>query len=94
MEYTQYIKPELLVLVPVLLIIGRFLKASYKVYDNDIPFVLLIVSVILAGLYVISREGLSFDSAFISAVQGTLCAGASVFSNQLYVQLNKEKTGK
>ena len=45
MEFTQYIKPEMLVLVPVLWLIGNALKRTPKVPDWLIPYVLGIMGV-------------------------------------------------
>lgn len=49
MDLEQYIKTELLVLIPVMYIIGMGLKRS-KVKDKHIPLILGTISVILSAL--------------------------------------------
>ena len=48
----SYIKPELLVLVPVLYFLGAGLKKAEAFPDNRIPLVLGIAGILLAALYV------------------------------------------
>ena len=94
MNFEEFIKPELLVLIPVLYIIGIGLKKS-KLSDTLIPLVLGGIAVILSAAWVIATSDISTlkDVAyalFISVTQGILSAGASVYVNQLYVQSKKE----
>ena len=94
MNYQDYIKTELLVLVPVLYLVGVGLKKS-KLPDKWIPATLGAVSITLSAVWVIATSDLSsisqIASAFFTAVtQGVLAAGASVYANQLYVQASKE----
>ena len=94
MNYQDYIKTELLVLVPVLYLVGVGLKKS-KLPDKRIPVTLGAVSITLSAVWVIATSDLSgisqIASAFFTAVtQGVLAAGASVYANQLYVQASKE----
>lgn len=95
MEIQQYIRTELLILIPVLYIIGMGLKKS-KAADRYIPLVLGAVSVILSALWVFATEdlgnGKEIAAAFFTAVtQGVLTAGASVYIHQLYIQSKKEE---
>ena len=95
MEFEQYIRTELLILVPVMYIIGTGLKKS-KVADKYIPLILGTVSVILSALWVFATEelkgGREILTAFFTAVtQGILAAGASVYASQLYIQSKKDK---
>ncbi len=95
MEFEQYIRTELLVLVPVMYIIGTWLKKS-KAADKYIPLILGTVSVILSALWVFATEelkgGREILTAFFTAVtQGILAAGASVYASQLYIQSKKDK---
>ena len=94
MNYQDYIKTELLILVPVLYLVGVGLKKS-KLPDKWIPATLGAVSITLSAVWVIATSDLSgisqIASAFFTAVtQGVLAAGASVYANQLYVQAHKE----
>lgn len=92
----EFIKPELLILVPVLYIIGVGLKSS--ACDNKfIPAILGTISIMLCALYVFATcdiEGAKqvAMAVFTAITQGILIAGASVYFNQMYKQLtSKEK---
>lgn len=94
MEYQEYIKSELLILVPVLYIIGLALKKS-KMKDKWIPLALGTVSVALTAIWVLATSQIANiqDAAaalFTAVTQGVLAAGASVYINQLYVQSQKK----
>jgi len=93
MNFQDYIKTELLVLVPVLYVIGIALKKS-KMLDKWIPVTLGVIGIILSAVWVLSTVDISgfkqFCDAFFTAVtQGILVAGASVFANQIYTQSKK-----
>ncbi|MBR6682497.1 MAG: phage holin family protein [Clostridia bacterium] len=95
MDYQDYIKTELLILIPVLYCVGIGLKKS-KMPDKWIPMVLGVFSVVLSAVWVIATSDISglqeIASAIFTAVtQGILVAGASVYANQLYVQAKKEE---
>jgi hypothetical protein len=77
-EFIDYIISEALIIIPVLWILGSFLKRTPKVQDWIIPWVLLFVGVVLA----IGIIGLTVDAA----VQGILVAGAAVLGHQLLKQ--------
>lgn len=91
MDYTEFIKPELLILIPVLYLIGVAVKKS-ALADKFIPVVLGAVAVVLAGLYIFATTDISAgkDAAmavFTALTQGILIAGASVYTNQVFKQL-------
>ena len=93
MEYMEYIKPELLVLIPVLYLIGVAVKKS-KIADKFIPWILGGVSVALSALWIVatSYPATAADAAlaaFTAITQGVLLAGASVYVNQLVKQTGK-----
>ena len=95
MDVMSFIKPELLILVPVLYIVGLGIKKS-NVQDKYIPLVLGVVSIFLSTLWVISMSDIknwqdAVYAVFISITQGILTAGASVYVNQLYVQSKKNE---
>ena len=95
MNYQDYIKPELLALVPVLYLLGTGLKKS-RLPDKFIPLLLGGVSVLLCSLWVTATAPLhSFTdwamAAFTAVTQGILVAGAGVYTNQLYLQAKKEE---
>lgn len=94
----EFIKPELVILVPVLYLIGMLLKNTKLIKDNYIPLILGIIGVILASVYSIATSTSSICSLkcllmsiFVGITQGILTAGMSVYANQLIVvQPNKE----
>ena len=91
----DFIKPELLVLIPVLYLLGTALKKS-AVQDKWIPWVLGNVSVVLSVVFVLATCELAgwrevLLALFSGTTQGVLCAGASVYVNQLKKQAGKEE---
>ena len=89
----EFVKPELLILIPVLYIIGAGLKVS-KFKDNFIPVTLGVVGILLSTIYVFATTDISgtkdiLMGIFISLTQGILVAGCSVYFNQIYKQLKK-----
>ena len=91
----EFVKPELLILIPVLYLIGAGLKNS-KFKDNLIPIVLGIFGIILSMIYIFATCDISGSKdvlmgIFISLTQGILVAGCSVYFNQIYKQLKEEK---
>ena len=94
MEYQEYIKSELLVLVPVLYFIGLGLKKS-KLKDKWIPLVLGITGIALSAAWVAATSRITniqetAAALFTAVTQGILAAGASVYANQIYVQAHKD----
>lgn len=103
MEYeviTKYIRPELLVLVVVLYLIGVAIKKSQYLKDWMIPFVLGFIGLSLAAIYVLSvspapktyQEGLGL--IFDIIIQGICCASAATYTNQITKQYGKMKAGE
>lgn len=95
-DYTNYIKPELLVLIPALVFIGYCLKTSTAVKDKLIPALLAVAGVVLAVLYVLATTIIAtpqdvLQAVFTAVVQGLLCAAGAVYSNQLIKQSEKEE---
>lgn len=85
----DYIKPELLVLIPVLYILGLMMKKTEKINDKYIPVMLGIIGIVLSAIYVATVSGICLMSVFTAVTQGILVAGAAVYVNQL-VKQNKE----
>lgn len=95
MNYQDYIRTELLILVPVLYFIGIGLKKS-KILDKWIPFILGLSAVVLSAIWVIATTDISglqetASAIFTAVTQGVLVAGTSVYANQLYIQAKKEE---
>lgn len=95
MNFQDYIKTELLVLIPVLYFVGIGLKKS-KLPNKYIPISLGIFAVVMSSVWVVGTVEISglqeLASAIFTAVtQGILVASASVYANQLYIQAKKEE---
>lgn len=93
MSWQEFIKPELLILIPVLYFIGAGIKKS-AITDALIPFILGVVGIILAGIYVFATDEIKGTQAVLTAIftaitQGVLCAAGSVYTNQLIKQSKK-----
>lgn len=94
MNYTEFVKPELLVLVPVLYFVGVGIKKSPNIKDWVIPYVLGICGVMLAVLYVLATAEIATYqdvamAVFVALTQGIIAAGLSVYGNQLAKQKTK-----
>lgn len=73
MDYKDYIKTELLILIPVLYIIGIGLKKS-KVPDKRIPVIIGIIGIVLSAVWVIDTSDIfgikdAAHAVFISVTQ-------------------------
>lgn len=95
MDLQEYIKPELLILIPVLYLIGTALKNSV-LKDKYIPLVLGSVSVVLCAIWVFANSPITTGAEIATAIftaltQGVLIAGASVYVNQLFKQNGKDE---
>ena len=95
MSFEKFIKPELLILIPVLYVVGIGLKKS-KLSDTLIPLVLGGIAIVLSATWIIATSDISTlkDVAyaiFVSVTQGILSAGASVYINQIYIQSKKKE---
>lgn len=91
----EFIKPELIVLIPVLYLLGIALKKS-QIADKHIPSVLGMVAVVLSLLFVFATSFIGgwqeiIMALFVGITQGMLCAGASVYANQLFKQSGKDE---
>lgn len=75
----EFLIDEALIVIPVLLILGTFIKGTPKIKNWLIPYILLGLGVI----FTVAIMGFGVDSI----IQGVLVSGAAVFSNQLYKQV-------
>ncbi len=94
MELTNYIEPELYVLVPVLYALGSILKKSTAINDKWIPIILGVMGMALStvykfGIYAPSNSETILSVLFAGITQGILCAAASVYTNNILKQLKK-----
>ena len=91
MDFLNYIRQELLVLIPFLYVFGMILKEAEFIKDNFIPLILGIVGIMLSICYVVGdSEAFGVTGLFTAITQGVLCAGAAVYGNQIYKQLKKD----
>lgn len=98
MNYQEFIKPELLILIPVLYFVGMGIKRS-RVSDTLIPLLLGVAGVVLAGIYLFAAAEVVgtqavFTAIFTAITQGVLCAAAAVYTNQLIKQAGKSDNDK
>ena len=83
MDFLKFITENALILIPVLYIVGAILKGTELIKDKYIPIILMPI-------------GIAFSIAVIgvniqAVIQGILVTGATVYSNQLIKQLNKNE---
>ena len=95
MSFTEYIKPELLVLVPVLYLVGMAIKRS-EIRDKLIPWILGGAAIVLSAIWIFASCECGstadiFTAIFTAITQGVLIAGASVYANQLVKQTGKDE---
>ena len=95
MSFTEYIKPELLVLVPVLYLVGMAIKRS-EIRDKLIPWILGGAAIVLSAIWILANCECAttadvFTAIFTAITQGVLIAGASVYANQLVKQTGKDE---
>lgn len=94
MDLQNYIKPELLILIPVLYLIGVAIKKS-AISDRFIPAMLGGISVLLCGIWLFANcpVGNASEVAmaiFTALTQGILIAGTSVYANQIVKQATEK----
>ena len=95
MNWQEFIKPELLILIPVLFFAGEAIKKS-KINNAAIPFILGIAGAVLSAIYLFASTSVSgaqevATAVFTALTQGVLVAAASVYGDQLLKQATKSK---
>lgn len=90
------IKPELLVLVPVLYYVGHCLKRWEAFKDEMIPVAVGGIAIVLAAIYILGVAPIKtpqefFNALFAATTQGLLCAAAAVYLHQIKKQEEKGK---
>ena len=91
MNIVDYIKPELLLIVPVLWVFGKLLKEAEFVKDNWIPIILGFTGILLAVCYVAGgTDPFGVTGIFTAITQGILCAGVAVYGHQIVKQVTKK----
>ena len=84
MEILQYIEEMNLVIAPVLIILGMFLKQLNHIKDKYIPVILTIIGIFLCA-------GVNQELSIEVIIQGTLISGLAVLGNQIPKQLKKDE---
>lgn len=95
MDFQEYIKPELLILIPVLFFIGEAIEKS-AIPNKRIPLIMGAISIVLCGVWLVASEPISGSQQvatliFTAITQGILIAGASVYADQIIKQSKKEE---
>lgn len=95
MNWQEFIKPELLILIPVLFFAGEAIKKS-KINNAAIPFILGIAGAVLSAIYLFASNHISgtqevATAVFTALTQGVLVAAASVYGDQILKQATKSR---
>jgi len=86
MNIQEYIRPELLILVPVCWGIGLMLKST-PLNNQWIPLILALCSILLSGLYVYAFEDWTLSTGiWVGVTQGMLCWVASWLSYEKVIK--------
>ena len=97
MDFLEYIKPELLILVPVLYVIGMGVKKTTLIEDKLIPLVIGAAGILLSIIYVLATSDLGSPQSvamaiFTALTQGIFVRGASVYANQIFKQFKGDRS--
>lgn len=87
----QYILPEIMILIPVLIIIGMMLKKATYIKDWTIPMLLAGVGIILSVVIIGTKNGYSSESIVTGIIQGILATGMAVYVHQLSIQTGRKR---
>ena len=74
MDFTEYIKPELLILIPVLYVIGMAVKKTALIADKLIPLVVGAIGILLSVIYVLATTALGSPQALGALASGIVAA--------------------
>lgn len=97
MDYEQMvvlIKPELFILVPVLNIIGMYIKKTGIIKSWAIPITLGVLGIIVSVLILSFERGFTPSVILDGILQGILAAGIAVYAHQLKTQTTVGRLGK
>lgn len=83
MEILNYIIENRLILIPVLYIIGEFIKKTKTINNRWIPLILMVIGVIFSIL-------MGGDKIINNIIQGVLVSGVTVLGNQIIKQIEKD----
>ena len=94
MDFSEYIRPELLILIPVLNLVGMFVKKAALFQAKYIPISLGIAGILLGAAYTAifpKAECNMLQNILMGMLQGMLCAGMAVYGHQMSKQMKKEE---
>ena len=94
MDFTNYIAPELSALVPLLWVVGRWVKDIKWIDNKFIPLILTVASMLLSVCYVCSTEGFSGAAIATSILQGVMMAATAVYGHQMVKQIGQKDTSE
>lgn len=80
------VKPEILILIPVLIIIGATIKKTNIIRPWAIPISLGIIGIVVSILILGFESGFSPPVILDGVLQGILSAGMAVYAHQLTIQ--------
>ena len=84
MEILDYILQERLILIPVLYVLAEIIKMTELIKNKYIPLIVLILGILLSLM-------LGGFAVADNIIQGILVAGATVLTNQIVKQSQKEE---
>lgn len=95
-ELMEFVKPELLVVIAVLYLLGVALEKSQWIKEKYVPLILGGVGILICGIYVFATCSCTQGSAvamavFTSITQGILVAGASNYVHVVVTQMKKKE---
>ena len=95
---TDYVKGELLILIPVLYTLSAF-SYRFSISKKKTAALLLFTAVFLSSVYTFATTEVTdvqsaLSIAFTSVVQGVLVAGIVVFGNSLINKIQDKKTDR
>lgn len=93
MGFNDFLKPELLILIPILVAFGSQLKAAPKIPDWCIPLVLEAMGILFASIYVAATYATyenMWMAIFTGATQGMLYGLSAIGVNQTVKQTSQK----
>ena len=90
-EILKFIQPEILILIPVLIIIGLMLKKTKYIKDWTIPIILGVIGILFSILILGFNKGFTGPIILNGILQGILAAGAAVYVHQLTIQSTRKR---
>lgn len=90
-QLIEFVEPDVMILIPVLIIIGSTLKKMKIVKNWAIPFTLGIMGISISILILGFDKGFNPPVILEGILQGILCAGMSVYAHQLAIQTTAKR---